>query len=218
MATWKVEPTYKKSVIERNYLYDKEGNTICVETGWRYGSFFVYTDDDNPPDIAAGVDMYECDYETELIETWDGCWEEVDYDDCDDETREWLEEFFEEGNSWLDLEEHGWIQDECKMIFDCDLKMTKMNDDDTESDEVVYTGEAAETAEKEKEQAATPHQLVPGAQWPFENATEPVQYAQFKCTNCDFTTEDIMDLVDNPNEDDKGAYLCPKCESKVDLG
>lgn len=210
MATWKVEPTWKKSVIERNYL-TKGSNTVMVETGWRWGEFLVYTDDDNPPEIESGVDIYNCDYETELQETWDGCWEEVDYDECDDETREWLEEFFEEGNSWLDLEENGWSQDECEMIIDCELKMTKLNDDGSESDVVVMTGvdEDEETTEATK--------IEPGSPWPFANATEPVQNAQFKCTNCDYTTEDIMDLVDNPNDDDKGAYLCPVCGSKVDL-
>lgn len=38
MATWKVEPTFKKSVIERNYL-TKGTNTFMVETGWRWGNF-----------------------------------------------------------------------------------------------------------------------------------------------------------------------------------
>ena len=54
MATWKVEPTWKKSIIERQY-WIKEGNTIVEETGWRWGSFYVYTDDDNPPEIEPGV-------------------------------------------------------------------------------------------------------------------------------------------------------------------
>lgn len=166
MATWKVEPTFKKSVIERNYL-TKDDNTVMVETGWRWGEFLVYTDDDNPPNLSAGVDIYDCEYETELQETWDGCWEDVDYDDCDDETREWLEEFFEE-NSWLDLEEHGWMQDECEMIIDCDLKITRINDDGTEG-EVITTGEEVteETTEASK--------IEPGAAWPFANASEPVR-------------------------------------------
>ena len=47
-------------------------------------------------------------------------WEDYDYDDCDEETRQWLENFFEEGNTWLDLQEHGWYQDECEMIIDCE--------------------------------------------------------------------------------------------------
>lgn len=208
MATWKVEPTWKKSVIERNYL-TKGNNTVMVETGWRWGEFLVYTDDDNPPNIESGVDIYDCGYETELVETFDGCWDDVDYDDCDDESQEWLEEFFDEGNSWLDLEEHGWVQDTCEMIIDCDLEITKINDDDTEG-EKIFTGADAETE-------ATKTKLVPNAQWPFSNATEP-EYAQFKCTNCDFSTDDINELVENTNDDDKGAFLCPKCNSKVDLG
>jgi hypothetical protein len=206
MATWKVEPTFKKSVIERNYL-TKDGNTVMVETGWRWGEFLVYTDDDNPPNIESGVDIYDCDYETELVETFDGCWEDVDYDDCDDETREWLEEFFEE-NSWLDLEEHGWSQDECEMIIDCDLKITKVNDDGIEGEEII-TGGTEETTEATK--------IAPGSTWPFANASEPVQYATFKCTNCDFETEEIDVLVENPNDDDKGAFLCPVCGSKVEM-
>ena len=127
MATWKVEPTFKKSVIERNYMR-KGDNVVMVETGWRWGEFLVFTEDDEPPKLEAGVDIYNCNYETELVETNDGCWEEHDFDDCDDETQTWLEEFFEEGNSWLDLEEHGWSQDECEMIIDCELEITKVEE------------------------------------------------------------------------------------------
>ena len=126
MATWSVKPEWKKSIIERNY-FSKDGIRIMVETGWRWGEFLVYTDDDTPPDISAGVDIYSCGYDTELVETEDGCWEEHDLDDCDDETREHLEEFFEE-NSWLDLEEEGWIQEDCEMIIDCDLIIEKIEE------------------------------------------------------------------------------------------
>jgi len=210
MATWKVEPTWKKSVVERNYL-TKDDNTIMVETGWRWGEFYVYTDDDNPPKIEAGVDIYNCGYESELIETTDGCWEDHDLDDCDEETQEWLEEFFDEGNSWLDLEcDHGWTQDECEMIIDCDLEITRINDDGTEG-ESFTTGEHEETTE------ISSVELKPGAAWPFENATEPTQYAEFKCESCDFVTDDIMELVENPDEDSEGAFVCPKCGGKVDL-
>ena len=39
--------------------------------------------------------------------------------------------FFEEGNSWLDLEEHGWSFDDCEMIIDCDMdiEMIEPTDD-----------------------------------------------------------------------------------------
>ena len=209
MAQWSVKPEWKKSIIERNYL-TKGDSTVMVETGWRWGEFIVYTDDDNPPNIEAGVDIYDCEYETELVETNDGCWEEIDYDDCTPEDEEWLQEFFDEGNSWLDLEEHGWMQDECEMIIDCDLIIERLDDDGNPTGEIVG-------ADKEDEEVTESVKLEPNAKWPFANATEPVPNAMFKCTNCDFETEDIMDLIDNPNDDDNGAYLCPKCNSKVDL-
>ena len=161
MATWKVEPTWKKSIIERQYM-TKDGNTLVVETGWRWGEFTVETEDDSRPDIEAGVDIYNCDYNGELVETTDGCWEEHDFDDCDDETQEWLEEFFEEGNSYYDLEEHGWVFDECEMIIDCDLKITRINEDGTEGESFITGVEEEETTPVAK--------LEPGAPWPFPNA------------------------------------------------
>ena len=129
MAKWKVEPTWKKSCIERMYL-SKDDNTVVVETGWRWGEFLVHTDDDNPPELEAGVDIYNCGYESELLSTNDGCWEEIDYDDCSDEVREELEAFFDDGNSWYELEEHGWTLDTNEMIIDCDLEITRMEDDE----------------------------------------------------------------------------------------
>lgn len=125
MAIWSVKPEFKKSLIERLYFV-KGDNRFMVETGWRGGEFHVTTPDDTPPELEPGVDIYNCGYEAELVETFDGCWEDHDYDDCDEETEEQLKQFFEDGNSWLDLEEHGWIQDECEMIIDCEMEITKV--------------------------------------------------------------------------------------------
>jgi hypothetical protein len=160
MAEWSVKPTWKKSIIERNY-YHKDGNTVMIETGWRWGEFTVYTDDDNPPNIEAGVDIYDCEYETELVETNDGCWEEHDMDECDDETREWLEEFLEE-NSWLDLEEHGWVSYDTEMIIDCDLEIRKVNDDGTYGEPITSDVEEPKEAIK----------LESNAKWPFSDTKE----------------------------------------------
>jgi hypothetical protein len=126
MVTWSVKPTWKKSIIERQE-WIKDGNTLIVETGWRWGEFYVYTDDDTPPNLEPGVDIFCCGYESELVETSDGCWEDHDMDDCDDETREFLEEFLEE-NSVFDLEEHGWICGDCEMIIDCEMEITKVEE------------------------------------------------------------------------------------------
>jgi len=168
MAEWSVKPTWKKSIIERNYLV-KDDNRVMCETGWRWGEFIVYTDDDNPPNIEAGVDIYNCDYVTELVETSDGCWEEVDSDECDEETQEWLEEFFDEANSWLDLEENGWTHDECEMIIDCDLEITRINEDGT-TGETITTGMDEET-QNDRALNDTP-QLTPKVAWPFDKPNE----------------------------------------------
>ena len=165
MATWSVRPEWKKSIIERNYL-SKGDNRVMIETGWRWGEFTVETEDDNPPNIEAGVDIYDCGYESELVETSDGCWEEHDMDECDEETQEWLEEFFEEGNSWLDLEENGWSQDECEMIIDCDLIIERLDEDGNPTGEIVSNNSESD------EDVEEPAKLVPNAPWPFSTPKE----------------------------------------------
>ena len=119
MAQWIIHPSWKKSLIERFY-YHKGDNTFMAETGWRWGSFEVETEDENVPTIRAGDNLWDCGYDVQLLETSDGCWETHEMDDCDEETQQWLEEFLEE-NSYLDLEEDGdWVQGDCEMIIDCD--------------------------------------------------------------------------------------------------
>jgi hypothetical protein len=122
-VSWTVSPKWKKSLIERQHWTNGE-QSFYVDTVWRGGSFTVYTDDDNPPQIEEGVDIYNCGYESELIECFDGCAEEYNFDDCDYETREWIEEFVEE-NSVFDLEEHGWNTCDCEMFIECELEITK---------------------------------------------------------------------------------------------
>lgn len=126
MAEWSVKPIWKKSIIERQE-WSKGDNRLIVEIGWRWGEFAVYTDDDNPPQLEPGVDMFNCGYESEMIETSDGCWEEHDMYECDEETREWLEEFLEE-NSVFDLEEEGWVPGDTEMIIDCDMLIERVDD------------------------------------------------------------------------------------------
>lgn len=213
MALWNIEPSWKKSIIERQE-WIKDGQKFIYETGWRWGTFQTETEDDNPPNIQAGDDLWCCGYDVELIETWDGCWDDYDYDGCDDETREWLEEFFEEGNSVFDLEEHGWTNGDTEMIIDCDPIFERVDGPDagkkydSDGDEIP-----SEDDEKPREQPEAV-KLNADAAWPFPNATEVTEYAQFKCTSCDYSTDDINDLVEN---DESGEFLCPECNSKVDL-
>ena len=167
MAIWSVKPTWKKSIIERQ-TWVNGGDSFVYETGWRWGEFTVVTEDDNPPVINEGDDLWSTGYDVEMIETFDGCWEEHHYDDVDDETREWLEEFLEE-NSYFDLEEHDWIFTDSQFIIECDLEITRINDDGTEG-ETIITGQDEET-QKLRDQLGTP-KLTPNDAWPFGNKDE----------------------------------------------
>jgi hypothetical protein len=126
MTTWSVKPEWKKSIVERQE-FSKGSESFIVETGWRWGEFLVITEDDTPPILLSGVDIYNCDYETEFVETIDGCWEEYNYDECSEETREWLEAFLED-NSPYDLEDGGWVIVNTEMIIEGDLIIERVEE------------------------------------------------------------------------------------------
>lgn len=130
MAVWKVGPYYKKSCEEHEH-FTKDGMKIVRKTGWRFGSWEVTTSDDNPPEfdfyeVPGGngakdsINMNDC-YgnnveEVEFIETFDGCWEDVDWpEDMDDEERERLEELIEEEGFYALEDEEGWMLDDTEM-------------------------------------------------------------------------------------------------------
>jgi hypothetical protein len=118
MAIWSIKPKLRKSIFERVYL-TKEKQELVIETCWRSGEFTLETEDENPPDIQSGVDIYNCEYSYELVETSDGS-EYFEMSKCTEETKEWITNFLVD-HSWLELENHGWMQIECEMIIDCDL-------------------------------------------------------------------------------------------------
>lgn len=127
MYTWRVTPEIKKSTIERAF-WTKDEDELMHELVWRWCEFLVYTETDEPPVLEAGVDMFDCGYKSEMQSTEDGCWEEYDYDECSEETTEWLQNFFEEGNSSYDLEDHGWTNDRSELIIECDLIIEKVEE------------------------------------------------------------------------------------------
>ena len=129
MANWKVSPLYKKSCEEHEH-YTKDGMTIVRQTGYRGASFYVETSDDNPPEfefdcVPGGdsrqdsIDMYNCEVNNiesvELDSMWDGCWQEIIYDDeiDEEELRRLVELIEEEGDVYDVLEnQEGWSQSE----------------------------------------------------------------------------------------------------------
>jgi hypothetical protein len=128
MALWRVTPTWKKSVVEvQEWVKPGSDDIITHEIGWRWGEFFVETEDDNPPKLEEGVDMFNLpdgcicdDWSTE-----DGCWEESDIEIDDENEYEEVEEFLSE-NSVYDLEEKGWVLSDSYMYINCELEITKV--------------------------------------------------------------------------------------------
>jgi hypothetical protein len=118
MALWKIEPTWKKSLAERSH-YTKDDKEIIIETGWRWGEFTIETEDDTPPVLEEGVDLFNCDYEVEMQYCDDGCWEDREFYGMSEEEIAEMEEWLDE-NSWLDLEEEGWIPSDNEMIMSCE--------------------------------------------------------------------------------------------------
>lgn len=124
MALWKVTPDWKKSCVEKVY-WDKEGKTIIIETGWRWGEFFLETEDDNPPDIEEGVDIFCCGYELVDWSTDDGCWEDYEYLGFSEDEKEEMESWMEENGSW-ELEENGWTCGDAEMYITCTMTIEKV--------------------------------------------------------------------------------------------
>ncbi|MFN9956801.1 MAG: hypothetical protein ACK55I_27180, partial [bacterium] len=104
--SWKVTPTYKKSILERN-VWVKGDQEIIQDVWWRWGEFFVSTETDQPPVIEAGDDLMSGDYVLEDWSTDDATSEDLTYE-CDEETEQQVQEFLDEGNSIYDLAEEGW--------------------------------------------------------------------------------------------------------------
>jgi hypothetical protein len=123
MALWKVTPNWKKSCVERQY-FTKGDKTIIQEIGWRWGEFFIETEDDTPPELAEGVDIFSCDYELQDWSTDDGCWEQYEYQGFTEEEEEEMEEWLEE-NSAYELEEDGWTASEGEMFIQCEMTIEK---------------------------------------------------------------------------------------------
>ena len=130
MAIWKIEPTFKKSIRDINHWHNSAGQEITHETGWRWGEFFIETEDDNPPDLPldGNFDIMDCGYDMSDFSTDDGCWEEYEFDGFTEEEEQSMQEWLDE-NSVFDLEdergEEGWSCEEAEMFIDCPITIER---------------------------------------------------------------------------------------------
>lgn len=113
-----IKPSEKKSLIERQ-VFTKDGKTITEVCVWRWGSFSCESDE--VPVINDGDDLYSSDYDLELIECTDGdTYYEFEgfTEEEEEEMRYWIED-----NSFYDLENEGWLQDDSEMILNCEAEI-----------------------------------------------------------------------------------------------
>jgi hypothetical protein len=124
--TYKVSNKYKKSYVEIEELYNRDTeDTITYETGWRSGTWEITPQDSDEVEMLK--EAMEDDYddtlypgsfnESEMIESWDGCWDDWDFSGVKSKSDEELEEFQElvqeEGVSYLLDNGYDTIDTEC---------------------------------------------------------------------------------------------------------
>ncbi len=121
MAIWTVSTINKKSCEERE-IWSKEGQTIVRINGYRWGSFTIETNNDEPPeDIDPenpdGINMYDyfsdnAENGAELDMMSDG-WL-CDWEFPDDMPEEERQRFIDRGeeDSYEFMENDGWYNDE----------------------------------------------------------------------------------------------------------
>ena len=141
MATWKVSTANKKSVEEHEF-WEKDGMAIRRISGFRWGTWYVTTTDDNAPefDKNAGpfhsdsncIDMnnsYGNNIDNVELDSLDDGWygDTIWPDDMPEEERERLEELWEE-DYYEGWESEGWIQTETECWVYCDLNIEKVED------------------------------------------------------------------------------------------
>jgi hypothetical protein len=134
MAHWTVSTIEKKSCEERE-IWKKGNKTIVRINGFRWGTFSVETNDDNPPDgITAenedSIDMYShCgdNIDTiDLISMDDGWYSDFEFDGFEgDEEQEILDAIDEADDYYEYLEENGWSNDDTEGWLHGSLEITK---------------------------------------------------------------------------------------------
>jgi len=134
MAHWTVSTAEKKSCEERE-IWTKGNKTIVRINGFRWGTFSVETNDDNPPDgITAenedSIDMYShCGDNIDTIDLismddgWYGDFEFIGFEG--DEEQEILDAIDEADDYYEYLEENGWSNDDTEGWLHGSLEITK---------------------------------------------------------------------------------------------
>lgn len=141
MPRYIVSARYKKSTLEvETWAHKKDFNkSFTKEVGWRSGSFKVTMSKDEFEEIPKEDEeakFYPYFYdESELVSTWDGCWEDFDFSEgtISEEEQEQIKAAWEEEN-YEGIENLGYQQVETDIILIGPLDF-ELDDDQPEEDE-----------------------------------------------------------------------------------
>ena len=115
--SYDISPLMKKSTFEIEQYKNPETNQMLnTEIGWRYGCFRITVQNEEEASYiqnALGEDGQIWDYEDyeeiEMLETWDGCWEEFEFygPNWTEEEQEELREAYENQDDieWMSMYE-----------------------------------------------------------------------------------------------------------------
>ena len=164
MTWWTVSTKEKKQVFEHE-LWQKDDWVIRRISGFRWGTILVETDGDDPPVLdqdsgpgADAVNMYETEYNYELVSLDDGWYGDVIWpDDMPEEERERLEEIWDEDWS-AGWEQEGWDHYDTECWFHGPLEVVRDATDN--SKESVTSAELDEINLENKQE------------WPFPEPKE----------------------------------------------
>jgi hypothetical protein len=131
MVRYSVSPKYKKSIEERE-IWQRDGRELVRTQGWRGGSVWLITEDDQPLDIKAenpdGLLITDCGYEYELDSFWDGVYDDWIWpEDMSEEEQELILAAWEE-DSYEALENLGWTNVDTEIWFFGPLDIEKTPD------------------------------------------------------------------------------------------
>lgn len=142
MPLYTVRALNKKSTIEiETWAHEKDFNkSFTKELGWRSGSFKVRMLKDEMEEIPKDSEdnqFYPYSYDdSELIETWDGCWEDFNFSESTitEEEQAQIEGAWQE-ESYEGLENLGYQQVETDVILVGPLEFELDEDDEGDDEE-----------------------------------------------------------------------------------
>lgn len=123
MAEFRVSPKYKKSVEEVEFFVNGDGERISCSVLWRSGEYIIRPTCPEEEEMLENLDdafVFEVTAfeDWELIETWDGCSEDISYYGVKDEERiALMEESYEENGFWDMCEEFDFQPDDCEIFI-----------------------------------------------------------------------------------------------------